>query len=197
MEVRGRRSMKVSQLVRFLRGEQRHSCPEPHGLWAIEGGSPTVLGEAISEDRLDGRCEGPILSGPRAPSLPWPTALGHCWWRMSPGGQMPLTGLQFWCHSSSLMRQAIMEASDCGGILGPSCPLPCIGTLVSSHHKTPTVPPLPPLPCMTELPPSSLLLPPLPLCLVSHSGQSNSVKTEVRSCQCLTEQHLYPQCLPS
>lgn len=72
-----------------------------------------------------------------------------------------------------------MEASDCGGILGPYYPLPCIGTPHELSPQNTHIPvssvlwhqPLPPLPWMTELPPNSLLLPPLPLCLLPHSAR--------------------------
>lgn len=78
------------------------------------------------------------------------------------------------------MRQANGEV--------PPVICPALEHPVSSPHKTPTVLPslalaLSPLPWMTELPPASLLLPALPLCVFPHGGQSDSLNTDVRLCE--------------
>lgn len=47
-DVGGKLSVRVAHLVRFLHGQRRGGgCPGPRGLWATEGGSRMVQGEAF------------------------------------------------------------------------------------------------------------------------------------------------------
>lgn len=90
-------------------------------------------------------------------------------------------------------RQATVEVGGWAGTPGPSCALPCIGTPVSSPHKTPSV--LPPLPWMMELPPNSFLL--LPYRCVYFRTVARAILLKQKPDDAVPRLKPIPSCLPS